>query len=191
MTAQGSSLGRASAANVARVTAVAYAGAAFMFLGALLPHTDAIVWAWLVPGLAVVATVVVLSSVRLLLLTRGQEVTTSRNQLLGENLACLVGLAATSYGLSGSFGMYRLTLLVPVLLMAVVGTDRMLAVSWTMSVSLLVLVTAGSLYDFTPLPAFVVVYGVFRRMPLRNLAVVLVAMALPGRRVNRPNIVRG
>ncbi|HLZ27042.1 MAG TPA: hypothetical protein VKV73_06955 [Chloroflexota bacterium] len=34
-------------------------------------------------------------------------------------------------------------------------------------------------YDLYMLPAFVVAYGVFRRMPLRNLALVLVAMALP------------
>jgi len=34
-------------------------------------------------------------------------------------------------------------------------------------------------YDLYMLPAFVVAYGVFRRMPLRNLAVVLLAMAVP------------
>jgi hypothetical protein len=34
-------------------------------------------------------------------------------------------------------------------------------------------------YDLYMLPAFVVVYGVFRRMPLRNLALVLVGLALP------------
>src|SRR5207302_736074 len=34
-------------------------------------------------------------------------------------------------------------------------------------------------YDLYMLPAFVVIYGLFRRMPLRNLALVLVAMALP------------
>jgi hypothetical protein len=34
-------------------------------------------------------------------------------------------------------------------------------------------------YDLYMLPAFVVVYGLLRRMPLRNLALVLVAMALP------------
>jgi len=34
-------------------------------------------------------------------------------------------------------------------------------------------------YDLYMLPAFVVAYGVFRRMPLRNLALVLVGMALP------------
>jgi hypothetical protein len=34
-------------------------------------------------------------------------------------------------------------------------------------------------YDLYMLPAFVVVYGVFRRMPLRTMAVVLVAMAAP------------
>src|SRR5205823_2318026 len=34
-------------------------------------------------------------------------------------------------------------------------------------------------YDLYMLPAFVLLYGVFRRMPLRNLALVLVAMALP------------
>jgi hypothetical protein len=34
-------------------------------------------------------------------------------------------------------------------------------------------------YDLYMLPAFVVVYGVFRRTPVRNLALVLVAMALP------------
>jgi hypothetical protein len=34
-------------------------------------------------------------------------------------------------------------------------------------------------YDLYMLPAFVVVYGLLRRMPLRNLALVLVAMLLP------------
>jgi len=34
-------------------------------------------------------------------------------------------------------------------------------------------------YDVYMLPAFVVAYGVFRRMPLRTMAVVLVAMAVP------------
>jgi hypothetical protein len=34
-------------------------------------------------------------------------------------------------------------------------------------------------YDLYMLPAFVVAYGVFRRMPLRNLALVLVGLALP------------
>jgi hypothetical protein len=34
-------------------------------------------------------------------------------------------------------------------------------------------------YDLYMLPAFVVVYGLLRRMPIRNLALVLVAMALP------------
>jgi hypothetical protein len=34
-------------------------------------------------------------------------------------------------------------------------------------------------YDLYMLPAFVVAYGLFRRMPLRNLALVLVGMALP------------
>jgi hypothetical protein len=34
-------------------------------------------------------------------------------------------------------------------------------------------------YDLYMLPAFVVAYGVFRRMPLRTMAVVLVAMAVP------------
>ncbi|TME35728.1 MAG: DUF4175 domain-containing protein [Chloroflexi bacterium] len=34
-------------------------------------------------------------------------------------------------------------------------------------------------YDLYMLPAFVVVYGVFRRMPLRNMVLVLVVMALP------------
>jgi hypothetical protein len=34
-------------------------------------------------------------------------------------------------------------------------------------------------YDLYMLPAFVVAYGVFRRMPLRNLALVLVGMAMP------------
>jgi hypothetical protein len=34
-------------------------------------------------------------------------------------------------------------------------------------------------YDLYMLPAFVVVYGVLRRMPVRNLVLVLVAMALP------------
>ncbi|HEY0582398.1 MAG TPA: hypothetical protein VGE94_09455 [Chloroflexota bacterium] len=34
-------------------------------------------------------------------------------------------------------------------------------------------------YDLYMLPAFVVVYGLLRRMPLRNLVLVLVAMALP------------
>jgi hypothetical protein len=34
-------------------------------------------------------------------------------------------------------------------------------------------------YDLYMLPAFVVVYGLLRRMPLRNLALVLVGMALP------------
>jgi hypothetical protein len=34
-------------------------------------------------------------------------------------------------------------------------------------------------YDLYMLPAFVVVYGVLRRMPVRNLALVLVAMAVP------------
>jgi hypothetical protein len=34
-------------------------------------------------------------------------------------------------------------------------------------------------YDLYMLPAFVVVYGLLRRMPLRNLALVLLAMALP------------
>jgi hypothetical protein len=34
-------------------------------------------------------------------------------------------------------------------------------------------------YDLYMLPAFVVVYGVMRRMPLRNLAIVLIAMAAP------------
>lgn len=34
-------------------------------------------------------------------------------------------------------------------------------------------------YDLYMLPAFVVVYGVLRRMPLRNMLVVLAAMALP------------
>jgi hypothetical protein len=34
-------------------------------------------------------------------------------------------------------------------------------------------------YDLYMLPAFVVVYGVLRRMPVRNLILVLVAMALP------------
>src|SRR6266851_10139170 len=34
-------------------------------------------------------------------------------------------------------------------------------------------------YDLYMLPAFVVVYGLLRRMPLRDLALVLVAMALP------------
>jgi hypothetical protein len=34
-------------------------------------------------------------------------------------------------------------------------------------------------YDLYMLPAFLVVYGLLRRMPLRNLALVLVAMALP------------
>jgi hypothetical protein len=34
-------------------------------------------------------------------------------------------------------------------------------------------------YDLYMLPAFVVVYGLFRRMPLRNLALVLVGIALP------------
>jgi hypothetical protein len=34
-------------------------------------------------------------------------------------------------------------------------------------------------YDLYMLPAFVVVYGLLRRMPLRNMALVLVAMALP------------
>jgi hypothetical protein len=34
-------------------------------------------------------------------------------------------------------------------------------------------------YDLYMLPAFVVVYGLLRRMPLRNLALVLIAMGLP------------
>lgn len=34
-------------------------------------------------------------------------------------------------------------------------------------------------YDLYMLPAFVVAYGVFRRMPLRNMLIVLAAMALP------------
>ena len=34
-------------------------------------------------------------------------------------------------------------------------------------------------YDLYMLPAFVVAYGLFRRMPLRNLALVLVGLALP------------
>ncbi len=96
--------------------------------------------------------------------------------------ALLVSTAPAFEALSGQALPYVASYSLFVLGLLLFDRARLFERETTLSTALACGVAGGIgllFYDLYMLPAFVVVYGVLRRMPLRNLVLVLVAMALP------------